>query len=512
MGPDQVVTTMNDDRGGRRMVPPPPPERGGWEALVVHASSIEPHPDLAMLHDEDLEREVRRSAGAATAATARLLVLLGEFVVRGGWAWQGARTPGQWLSWALGMASSTSREQVRVALALRTFTATTERFLRGELSYSKVRAITRCGEPALERLLLVYADNAPAAQLERIVRTFRQLDDPRDPHDERGVRVAHRGDTIRLTVDLPVDTGLRAVTLLDRLVQVLDAEGQPTDDDLPGEPATDRPPLDPIARRRADAFAHALDLAVAHVDQDLTGAARTTLVLQGDVDSTVDALADPLPEPLADHVAASAEAPVPTASPSRDPGRRSSVVVQDRHGGLRRLSRHVLRRLACDVAIRRVVMRDGLPIDVGRTTREVPFRLREALRARDGTCRFPGCAATRHLHAHHVVHWGDGGPTDLANLLLLCGAHHRFIHAKDWIVELPDDGRATFRAPGAASQMRSHLAMVGGDPGASAEAARRTDPRCLQPPGWDGDRLHLDDALSIMGQELGRVIGLERAA
>ncbi len=156
-------------------------------------------------------------------------------------------------------------------------------------------------------------------------------------------------------------------------------------------------------------------------------------------------------------------------------------------------------------------MRDGLPIDVGRTTREIPFRLREALRARDGTCRFPGCAATRHLHAHHVVHWADGGPTDLSNLVLLCGAHHRFIHAKDWVVELSEDGRATFRPPDAVTTMPSQLAMVGGDPAASAEAAGRSHPRGLQPPGWDGDRLHLDDALSIMSQELGRVIGLQRA-
>lgn len=518
-----------EDASGRRLVPSPPPDRGGWEALVEHARSIQPHPDLARLDDEGLELEVRRSAGAAAAATARLLTLLGEFVVRGAWAWQGFRTPGQWLSWALGMASSTSREQVRVALALRTFTATADRFRRGELSYSKVRAITRCGEPALERLLLVYADNAPAAQLERIVRTFRRLDDPRDPHDERGVRVRHRGDTVRLTVDLPVEAGLRAVTLLDRLVDALDADGQPDDDDLPGDPAPDRPPPDPIGRLRADAFVHALDLAVDHLDRDLTGAARTTLVLQGDVDSTVDALAhDTLDQETPDHETpdhetlghetldhgtrgASAEAPGSADGAIRHRRARGSVVVQDRHGGLRRLSRHVLRRLTCDVAIRRVVTQDGLPIDVGRTTREIPFRLREALRARDGTCRFPGCAATRHLHAHHVVHWGDGGPTDLSNLLLLCGAHHRFIHAKDWAVELSDGG-AIFRPPGATTPMRSHLAMVGGDPGASAEAASRAHPLDLQPPGWVGDRLHLDDALSIMGQELGRIIGLERAA
>lgn len=516
--------------------PAPPPERGGWEALVDHARAIDPDPAFADLDDEALEVEMRRSAGAAAAATARMLTLIGEFIVRGAWAWQGARTPGEWLSWAIGMAPSTSREMVRVALAMRTFTTTTDQFRRGELSYSKVRAITRCGEPALERLLLVYAQNAPASQLERIVSTFRRLDDPPDPHDERSLTSRHGGTDVRVAVRLPVEVGLHVLALLDRLVDDLDATGQPPDDDLPAEVPGGRPPLDPIAQRRADALAHGLELAVAHLEQDLTGGARTTLVLHGDVDATVDALADDEREPestgpvrtdvgeASGDATRNAGASAAAASTCRtDAGGRSeryvadsgparSISVQDRHGGLRRLSRRTLRRLSCDASIRRVTTRDGLPIDVGYTTRAIPFRLREALRARDGTCRFPGCAATRHLHAHHVVHWADGGPTDLANLVLLCGAHHRFIHAHDWTVQPVSDGRFRFSPPDTNEPVPAHLAMVGGDPAASAEAARRRHPLGLQPPGWTGDRLHLDDALGIIAQELGRIPGMAKAA
>lgn len=113
----------------------------------------------------------------------------------------------------------------------------------------------------------------------------------------------------------------------------------------------------------------------------------------------------------------------------------AGTVVTDDTGGLLALSRSVLRRLACDPSIVRITTRGGLPIDIGRQTRQVSVALRRALQARDDTCRYPGCAATRQLHAHHVVHWADGGPTD-------------------------------------------------------------HDPVGLQPPGWWGDRLDLDAAVA----------------
>jgi hypothetical protein len=66
---------------------------------------------------------------------------------------------------------------------------------------------------------------------------------------------------------------------------------------------------------------------------------------------------------------------------------------------------------------------------VGRRTRAIAAGLRRALRARDRGCVFPGCAQTRHLDAHHVHHWADGGPTALDNLAQLCrlcqGRHNR---------------------------------------------------------------------------------------
>ncbi len=65
---------------------------------------------------------------------------------------------------------------------------------------------------------------------------------------------------------------------------------------------------------------------------------------------------------------------------------------------------------------------------MGRSQRVVPDRTRLALETRDGGCRVPGCERRRWLHMHHVTHSQDGGRTDTANLVALCGPHHRAHH------------------------------------------------------------------------------------
>jgi hypothetical protein len=84
--------------------------------------------------------------------------------------------------------------------------------------------------------------------------------------------------------------------------------------------------------------------------------------------------------------------------------------------------------LACDTTCEVWFERDGEVIGAGRATRVINRRLRRALEHRDRACAVPGCGTTRGLHAHHIRHWEDGGPTDLANLVLLCSYHHRLHH------------------------------------------------------------------------------------
>ncbi|MHA7722712.1 HNH endonuclease signature motif containing protein [Mycobacterium sp. ML4] len=84
--------------------------------------------------------------------------------------------------------------------------------------------------------------------------------------------------------------------------------------------------------------------------------------------------------------------------------------------------------LTCDATCEVWFERDGQPIGAGRATRQINRRLRRALEHRHPSCAVPGCGATRGLHAHHIRHWEDGGPTELINLVLVCPYHHRLHH------------------------------------------------------------------------------------
>lgn len=86
------------------------------------------------------------------------------------------------------------------------------------------------------------------------------------------------------------------------------------------------------------------------------------------------------------------------------------------------------RLLLCDATCEVWLERNGQLIGAGRTTRTISRRLRRALEYRDRCCVVPGCGATRGLHAHHIQHWEDGGPTELWNLVLVCPFHHRAHH------------------------------------------------------------------------------------
>ncbi len=86
------------------------------------------------------------------------------------------------------------------------------------------------------------------------------------------------------------------------------------------------------------------------------------------------------------------------------------------------------RYLTCDATCEVWFERHGEVIGARRATRLINRRLRRALEHRDRSCAVPGCGVTRGLHAHHIRHWEDGGPTELANLVLLCPYHHRLHH------------------------------------------------------------------------------------
>ncbi|MDX6374968.1 MAG: hypothetical protein QOD98_3956 [Nocardioidaceae bacterium] len=114
------------------------------------------------------------------------------------------------------------------------------------------------------------------------------------------------------------------------------------------------------------------------------------------------------------------------------------------------LSAMAVRRLACDADIIPATLgTHGEVLDLGQTRRLVSAAQWRALVARDRHCAFPGCTRPPVMgHAHHILHWADGGPTNLDNLVLLCSAHHRVIHDTPWQVRLnPTDRLPEFLPP-----------------------------------------------------------------
>ena len=117
-------------------------------------------------------------------------------------------------------------------------------------------------------------------------------------------------------------------------------------------------------------------------------------------------------------------------------------IVYDRFNVAHR--RQALGPLMCDLDVGPVILDAlGVPLDLGRTERFFTRDQRRALARRDGGCVFPGCGALPHrCDAHHVVHWIDGGPTDVAAGVLLCRRHHGVVHRTGWSIHIGDDGWA----------------------------------------------------------------------
>lgn len=398
---------------------------------------------------EELGTRIAAMASDIEAAMCRWLMLVAEFDRREGWAHEGAASCAAWVSWRCAVGPTAAREHVRVARRLMELPAVRGAFSRGELSYSKVRAITRVEDVAHEGELVELARNATAAQLERIVRSHRsaaQVEaDAERVMASRFLSLSWEDDgSLRVRGRLPADQG----ALLMKAVEVVAAQLRCAAD-------ADAETHEPADARRADALAALADRALGAADLARTGGDRTQVVIH--VDEA--ALAEPACCGDHEHHAAT--------------GRR------ELDGGPA-LSRGTARRLACDAALVRMAERDGRPLSVGRKTRSIPPALRRALRTRDGGCRFPGCTNHRFVDAHHIQHWADGGKTELDNLVHLCTHHHRLLHEGGFTVRAVAGGGFEFRtprgrplhdAPAVPRRRRGHPGdAAAGLPRASAEA------------------------------------------
>ena len=161
-----------------------------------------------------------------------------------------------------------------------------------------------------------------------------------------------------------------------------------------------------------------------------------------------------------------------------------------------------MQRLTCAGRIRTALQnQDGTVLDLGRSHRVVSERLYRALLLRDdGCCTYPGCANTRDLEAHHVRHWLYGGPTNLANLVLLCAGHHRAHHDGEFRIQ--PLGRCRFRFRRADGRVLPHHV----DPGQLTQDPTPVENEHADIPAdaattrWIGDRLDRHYAISVLAQ------------
>jgi len=138
---------------------------------------------------ERLEHEITRLASHINAGMCRWLQLVAEFDRREGWSSWGCRSCAEWVAWRCALDPRTAREHVRVARRLAQLPGIREAFGRGELSFTKVRALTRVADADSEDELLDLAHFATAAQLERIVRAYRRVStrDANEVHEDRSL-------------------------------------------------------------------------------------------------------------------------------------------------------------------------------------------------------------------------------------------------------------------------------------------------------------------------------------
>jgi hypothetical protein len=422
-----------------------------------------------MIDTATLGDEIATLAAKLSAGTHELLACIRQFDAAEGWHHQGALTCAHWLTWRISVDPATAREKVRVARALGALPRIDGAFAQGRLSYAQVRAMTRVATPENEENLLMIAQAANGAQLERICRRFRTA------------KAAIMGWQ---DADAAADRCIRARTLGGGLVKLEIVVGADEAEMILQAVERARDELRSGQRRSAEAAAATVTVTVTEVALDVSAEAPP------DKEQRQTGAPRPVPVPgkpapgaearpkvtAADalvHVATSYLAGGPTSAETA--GDRYQVIVhlerdlmRDGEGVAASLddgtavSAETFRRIACDAGLVAAAMGGaahagndnggaagaaGDVLDIGRKTRVIPVAIRRALWLRDRGCRFPGCANHRFLHGHHIQHWLHGGPTSLANLISLCSFHHRQVHEGGFTLRLTPTGEVEVQTP-----------------------------------------------------------------
>jgi len=350
--------------------------------------------------------------GYINAGTYRLLEMIREFDQEEGWHQDGIVSCAHWLNWKCGIGMNAAREKVRVANALGELPNTSASFAKGEISYSKVRAMTRVATAENEDYLLMIARHGTAHHVETLVRKYRyarklqDLQEANKQHDERSLQYSYETDgAISLHIRLPAEKGALVMKAIELATQRTDAEAK--------DPAEESQQRESFERRKADAIADIAESYLANGPAVSSSADRYQVML---------------------HVSAE--------TLTNNEGDISHIEDGPR------VSAETSRRICCDAGISVLSKgEDGSLLNIGRKSRVIPPAMRRALNARDQICKFPGCTHKHYIDGHHIEHWSEGGETSLDNLVLLCRYHHRLVHEGGFSCQKNSEGKLEFRNP-----------------------------------------------------------------
>ena len=326
--------------------------------------------------------ELAELQGQRNAIDARIVDVVAELERDELWAITGCRSIEQCVAWKTGSSPSHARSLAAVARRADAFPRCVEGLRSGSLSLDQVAVIAERGADGSDDHYATLAESATVAQLRTALRLAPRpkKDPPAEP--DRSVTKISDEDFAYWRIKLPhVEAAVFDAALESHLDALVAAWKR---DHGEREEASEQAPPFPTV---ADAFMRLIEHGW---DADATvrpHGQRTTVVVHLDVDSKVGLL----------HLGPA-------------------------------LSEAERRYLGCDSLVETWFEKDGQPIGCGRETRQIPRRVRRALEFRHPVCAVPGCGATRGLHAHHIWHWEDGGPTELWNLVLVCPYHHRLHH------------------------------------------------------------------------------------
>ena len=315
----------------------------------------------------------------------KLLAYIAEYDKTGRWRHHGCKDMAEWISGRLGITRWIARRWVGAAHALAALPQLAAALEAGTLCLDKVAELARFATPKTERQLIAWARRVTLrtirARADAALRPA--LDDTQSATTDRYLRWWWTDDhLLYLEGMVPADHGAAIATGLARTARALP--------ELPRAAHVNAE--DGFEQRCADAL-----YVWASGGTDATRLEPPTVV----VHTTLDEV-------------------------------RSSVLEA---GPV--LHPETAKRLACDARLQFVLTdQAGNALGIGRSARNVPAWLMRALRHRDHGCTFPGCGSQAYLEAHHVRHWEHGGPTDLDNLVLTCGFHHKLVHEFKWKIRL----------------------------------------------------------------------------